>query len=238
MWTTLTDTLLGLVFPLDCGLCGELLPSRQNGGICGRCENAVVLIPGPHCPGCGRTALFENARCGRCENEKFHFDRAFACVFYKDGMKTLLHDFKFGRKRFLAPFFSRLMMRFALEHLRSEKWALVVPVPMDKKKEFERGFNPSEALSASVAKKTGRPHLAGALACRPAETPQAALTKTERRSNVRGRFFVRKPEAVVSKNILLVDDILTTGQTASACALALKIAGSGTVTVLAFARGA
>ena len=175
--------------------------------------------------------------CGRCADEKFHFDRAYACVFYESGMKEILHGFKFGRKRFLAAFLSRVMAKFMRQHLADSSWDLVVPVPMDKKKEFGRGFNQSRILSAALAKKFSLAHGPATLGCAPSRTPQAFLKKTERRKNVQGRFFVRDAAEAASKDILLIDDILTTGQTASACAKTLKDAGARSVTVLAFARG-
>ena len=237
MLKTISRTILSLVFPLHCELCGALAESPENAGVCPTCEKLVRLIEAPHCPGCGRTGLNDQEACGRCRDEKFHFDRAYACVFYESGMKELLHGFKFGRKRFLAAFLSGIMAEFTRRHLKDSSWDLVVPVPMDKKKEFERGFNQSRVLSTALAKKFAWTHGPGILGSTPSGTPQASLKKTERKKNVRGRFFVQDTAGVASKNILLVDDILTTGQTASACAKALKDAGARSVTVLAFARG-
>ena len=237
MLKTISRTLFSLVFPLHCELCGRLLPSRESAGVCPSCEGRIALIASPHCPGCGRTSLGESERCARCRDEKFHFDRAYACTFYESGVKEILHGFKFGRKRFLAAFLSKIMTKFTQRHLKDGSWDLVVPVPMDKKKEFERGFNQSRVLSAALAKKLALPHQPGVLRCSPSEKPQAFLNKSERRRNVQGRFFVNEAARVTSRNILLVDDILTTGQTASACARALKDAGANSVTVLAFARG-
>ena len=238
MLETISKTLLSLVFPLHCQLCGELLPSEKTGGVCLSCERSVPLILPPHCPRCGRTVPFENENCGHCSDERFAFDRAFACVLYDAPAKELLHRFKFGRKRYLLPFFSERMIRFASRYLTPETWDWVLPVPMHPKTKFERGFNQSELLSSALAGHFGRPHSSRILSCRLSERPQAALKKNDRKTNVRGLFFVKKPGEPRAKNVLLVDDILTTGQTASACAKALKGAGARTVTVLAFARGA
>ncbi len=237
MLKILSETFLSLVFPLSCELCGALIPSGNADGICLPCQKSIVLITPPHCAGCGRTVLKKSDRCGHCSKEHFYFDHAFACVYYDEKMKKLLHAFKFERRRFLLPYFVKILDGFREQYLSENRWDLLVPVPMDRANERERGFNQASLFSAALAKKTGKPHAPRALDCHKAKTPQSFLKKTERKRNVQGRFFGCDPDLVVSKNVLLVDDILTTGQTASACAQALKNSGARTVSVLALARG-
>ena len=236
MLKTLSETFLSLVFPVSCELCTALLPSGAP-GVCRDCQNGFRLIPPPWCAGCGRHTLSENERCGHCRQENFHFDRAFACAYYDDRMKELLHAFKFGRRRFLQPFFEGILNDFMQKHLSTAEWDVVVPVPMDGAHERERGFNQAKLLSAFVAKKSGRAHAPRALGRLPSGAVQSSLSRRERKRNAAGRFFARRPSGSASGHVLLVDDILTTGETASACAKALKDAGARTVTVLAVARG-
>ena len=237
MLKSISETFFSLVFPVSCELCGKLLPIRDSKGICRACENAISLITSPHCAGCGRTVFANGERCGHCSKENFHFDRAYACVYYDKNMKKLLHAFKFERRRFLLPFFINTLDGFMRQYLSGIHWDLLVPVPMDGAHERERGFNQARLFSAALAKKSGMPHAPQALGCRKTKISQSFLKKSERKQNVEGQFFVRNRDLIASSHILLVDDILTTGQTASACAKALKTAGAQTVSTLALARG-
>ena len=237
MLKTISEAVFSLVFPVSCELCGTLLPSGGALGVCRNCQNSIPLIAPPWCAGCGRNVLKGEALCAHCRNEHFHFDRAFACVYYDEKMKKLLHAFKFERRRSLLPFFKELFERFSQQYLPQAPWNLVVPVPMDEAHERERGFNQARLFSAMIAKKSGKAHAPQALSCRKAGSLQSSLSKSERKKNAADRFFVQKTEGIASAHILLVDDILTTGQTASACAKTLKAAGARTVSVLALARG-
>lgn len=237
MLKSLAETFLSLVFPLFCELCDALLPSRNPKGICQSCQNGITLIVPPHCARCGRSVSQNGKHCEHCLKENFHFDRAYACVYYDEKMKKLLHAFKFERRRFLLPLFVDILGRFVDQTLFETRWDLVIPVPMDGSHERERGFNQARLFSAALSKKTGKPHAPQALGCRKAEIPQSFLKKSERKRNAENRFFAQNRRAVAFKHILLVDDILTTGQTASACAKALKTAGALSVSTLALARG-
>ena len=237
MLKTISEAVFSLVFPVSCELCEAFLPSGGLQGICQNCQKSLSRLTPPCCAGCGRAASKDGERCGHCRNEDFHFDRAYACTYYDDKMKKLLHAFKFERRRFLLPFFANLMKDFADRHLPKDSWDRLVPVPMNSVHERERGFNQARLLSATLAQSSGKAHASGALGCRGTGAMQSSLKRSERKRNAEGRFFVQKPGSIASGRVLLVDDILTTGHTASACAKALKDAGAKTVTVLALARG-
>ncbi len=237
MLKSISETFLSLVFPLSCELCGALLPAHEPKGICLACQNTISLIAPPHCESCGRTVSKDSKRCRHCLKENFHFDRAYACVYYDEKMKKLLHAFKFERRRYLLPCFTNILGEFMEKYLSHVPWDLAVSVPMNSAHERERGFNQAKLFGAALAKKSGKPHAAQALGCRKAEIPQSSLKKSDRKQNVKDRFFLQKSPGVASSHVLLVDDILTTGQTASACAKVLKDAGARVVTLLALARG-
>ncbi|MGH7197655.1 MAG: ComF family protein [Candidatus Omnitrophota bacterium] len=152
-------------------------------------------------------------------------------------MKELLHAYKFGGRKYLAHFFVKLMTRFAKNYLNTADHDAVLPIPLDAEKRRERGFNQSELISAALSRSLGLPHLSGGLRRMKSFSSQSLLPKEDRRSNIAGCFSVNEGFAVKNKRLLLVDDILTTGYTASEAARALKEAGAGAVTVLACARG-
>jgi len=167
----------------------------------------------------------------------FHFDRAYACAPYEGQIKELLHAYKFGGRKYLANFFIKLMARFVENHLNKADYDAILPVPVDAEKKRERGFNQSGLISSALARRLALPHLSGRLKRVQSSSPQSLLPKEDRRSNIAGCFSVKDAAAIKGKRLLLVDDILTTGYTASEAARVLKEAGANSVTVFACARG-
>jgi ComF family protein len=118
---------------------------------------------------------------------------------------------------------------------RDQAFEVIVPVPLYWRRRLERGFNQSELLARAVAKRYGlRP--VNALRRKRATAAQAGLSNSKRRLNVAGAFVVPRPETVAGRRVLLIDDVLTTGATLSACGAALKRAGARYVAVLTLAR--
>ena len=230
-----------LVFPVECEICEALLPPSRSHGICEKCASDVRLIPAPHCPACGRNINFASGnvnKCAECFGETFHFDRAFACTLYDGTMKELLHAYKFRNRTLLKDFLSEIMVRFITLHLDPGVFDAFAAVPLDTAKKNTRGFNQSALVCSRVSKKFDKPDISQKLGREKSPFTQSLLKRSERKSNVQGRFFVKDLSMFSGKNILLMDDILTTGQTASECARVLKKAGARSVTVLALARGA
>ncbi len=208
-------------------------------GICPDCQRRIRFIPAPHCVRCGRTAPGMTAGeplCGNCDAGRFHFDRAYACFFYEGGVKKLLQVYKFAGRSSLGEYFSDSLCTFVDTHLGTETLDAAAAVPLDASKKRERGFNQSELLSRTLASRFGLAESSRGLARKRSGQPQSSLSKTARKDNVEG-LFAAQESRFHSKRVLLVDDILTTGHTASECARALKEAGARSVTVLALARG-
>ena len=170
-------------------------------------------------------------------NESFHFDRAFACALYEGKMKELLHAYKFSQHKYLKNFFVKILHELIESNLKNEKFDLVAAIPLDRDKRNERGFNQSELLTQALAAKLKIMDGSKNITRTPSPSPQSLLAKRERKLNVQGHFSIRDKHFFDAKSVLLVDDILTTGQTASECAKTLKEAGARSVTVLACARG-
>ena len=237
MPNTLLESLSCLVFPVECEICGCALNPNPPMGICGSCAGEIPRIAPPHCEGCGRTLMGQNPRCAKCLEESYSFDKAFACAPYEEHMKRLIHTYKFKRRKYLKYYFIKIMREFIRLNLSPQNFDAVLPVPISSQRFLERGFNQSELISLEIAREFRLPHSSGNLIRAKSETPQSLLTKTGRKVNVQDAFLVRRPELFDSKKLLLIDDILTTGQTASECAKTLKKAGAASVTVLALARG-
>src|SRR3989338_5716719 len=231
------ESLLSLAFPAACEICGAPAPVYPVTGVCGRCESGIVLIPGPHCVSCGRGLKTETDRCSECWDKHFHFDRAFSCTPYEGKMKKLLHTYKFEGQKYLKHYFLKIMQKFMEVSMDDLAWDAVAAVPLDPAKKRARGFNQSELLSAGISAWRRLPDLSKHLKRRYAHEPQHRMAKSAREQNVKGCFTVTNAEAFKLKRILLVDDILTTGQTTSECARTLKESGASSVIVLACARG-
>ena len=182
-------------------------------------------------------------QCRPCRTAPPDFTQAVAHGVYRDKLRTLLHLLKYdGMERVAQPLGVLLANEIVgIPDLPGE--VLVVPVPLYGKKRRSRGFNQSERLARAVIVALGqrrpemRVKLAPALLVRQRATEsQAGLTPHQRRENVRGAFFVPKPETIRDRHILLVDDIYTTGATARACSTVLRRAGAATIRVATVAR--
>ncbi len=217
MLKAISRSVISFVFPLSCELCGDVLPSQNDGGVCAACESTLPLT-GP----------------AYSENKDFYFDRVFAACYYEDKVKTLLCSFKFRQNRTLLAPLLRLLER-RLEGQDASRWDALAAVPMPPGKKLERGFNQAELLARGAANLLEKPYLKNALTLTGEPLQQAKLSKARRRENVKQLF--RASNKTAGRNILLIDDILTTGETASECARALKEAGAKRVDVLVVARG-
>jgi ComF family protein len=159
------------------------------------------------------------------------FDAAYCYGAYEGTLRELIHLYKYGRMKPLARPLGDLLAR-ALP--RDQGFDAVVPLPLHWRRKWERGFNQSELLARSIARRCGIPLVHGARRRRPTRA-QAGLTSALRRENVKGAFSAIT-DRVRGLRILLVDDVLTTGATAGACAVVLKRAGAQSVALLTVAR--
>ena len=217
MLRVISQNLVSFVFPLSCELCGHVLPARNRGAVCHSCEGSFSLIEQPW-----------------TENEHFHFDRVYAACFYEDKIKKLLVTFKFRRRRSLGPSLIRLVER-KMAGQDPSRWDAVVSAPMSLAKKLERGYNQAELLARGCAGFLQKPFLGNVLTLTGTPRQQSKLSKSQRRENVHHLFQAKGDFS--GKKLLLVDDVLTTGETASECSRALKEAGAKIVDVLVVARG-
>jgi ComF family protein len=161
------------------------------------------------------------------------FDRAYSYGSYEGTFRKLIQLFKYSGMKPLGKRLAGLLCRALPDG--AERFDAVVPMPLHWRRRFKRGFNQSEILARSVAKERRVPMLDVVKRVRATAT-QAGLTNSNRRKNVAGAFRVSKKTSIAGKRILLIDDVMTTGSTAAACASALKRAGASSVTLLTLAR--
>ena len=175
--------------------------------------------------------------CGPCHAKAPDFDRARALLRYDDASKSLILGFKHGDRLDRAPAFARWLERTGRPLLVETD--MIVPVPLHRWRLWKRRYNQAAILAERLARLCGRPHDPLLLERKRATPSQGEMPSAKaRRRNVLGAFRVPpgKTAQVRGRNILLVDDVFTTGATLNACARALKRAGAARVDALTLAR--
>lgn len=220
------DSCLDLFFPPYCVGC-----NRQGAIWCQDCVQEIEPISGRLCPSCG-LPLTSTQQCTSCRSEKLPFQaRSFA--WYRGPICRALVQLKYRPDRRLSDWLANRLV----EIVSNEAWpdATVVPVPLSRKKFNRRGYNQVDLIASGVARKLGRPYRASALRRIRDTRSQVGLSPDARRRNVRGAFSA-DGRKVRGKNILIIDDLFTTGATLLACTQALQSAGAEHVFALTAAR--
>ncbi|MCC6328485.1 MAG: ComF family protein [Acidobacteria bacterium] len=238
MLSLLADPLLALFYPQHCGSCGRLVESAADGAACRACWNATRIFDpsDPLCPKCG-TPLSSDAKraissCGQCD--EFYFDAAFSSGLYHKALAATILALK------KVPSVSKTVDRLLIDafgRISPTSEFSVVPVPLSKQRLHERGFNQATLLARRIAGHSGAPIDEFSL-IRKRDTPfhRAAMDKKARAASVRNVFAVVRPNLIRGRKIILVDDLMTSGSTASNCAKVLKQSGAGQVIVMTLAR--
>ena len=180
--------------------------------------------------------------CGLCQRAHPPFERAVAYGSYDGGLRDLIHLLKYQQVRPAAGVLGRMLGQAvaALETSLPDGAIQVVPVPLHPSKQAQRGFNQAELIARVALQQLARPERlqlrTGALVRQRETGSQIGLTRHQRRENLRGAFAVLNPKQIAHREILLVDDVFTTGTTVSECARVLRRAGAARVWVVTVAR--
>ncbi|MDY6854804.1 MAG: ComF family protein [Thermodesulfobacteriota bacterium] len=233
----LLDVLLDFFFPTICFVCRKDIAPTQN--VCKICSSHIKYISSPLCVQCGIPFLTKAGRdhfCGACLTSKIYFNKARAVGYYEGVLQEEIHQFKFNKKTFLAKHLGALMANYELDSFDLDSYDFIIPVPLHFKRLRERGFNQALYLSRYVGKRYDIPVDFKNLKRTRWRGPQVNLGKAERERNVNGAFVLYNKNRFRGKDVLLIDDVFTSGATVNECAKVLKKAGVSSVDVFTLSR--
>lgn len=237
MFKALQNSLLSIIYPQQCRICSRQVTGLDAGVACDICWESARFFEGKEtlCDKCGAflddAVSHSTALCRRCDGH--HYDKAIAIGVYEGALAAVIVALKTTP---VIP--SRLYDQL---HKRlidlGGSIDLIIPVPLSRQRKHERGFNQAEVIADAVAATLRRPVDRSSL-IRKVNTPahRIAMDQRARELTVVNAFEVKRPKLIAKRSILLVDDVLTSGETASACARVLKKSGAASVSVFTLAR--
>jgi ComF family protein len=244
-------------FPSDCRICSSPLISVSRLPVCANCLAAIQPLKGVYCAVCGAAMHLPGyigpeeaeggnhsgeVRCLLCQRIDPPYERAVAYGSYEGGLRDLVHLLKFQEVRPAGAVLGGVLAETIalLEKAMPVGRIAAVPVPLHTSKQRQRGFNQAEMIARGALQVLSRPKrfelCAGVLLRRRNTGSQIGLTSHQRRENLRGAFVVSDPTRILSRDVLLIDDVYTTGTTVSECARVLLRAGAARVWVATVAR--
>jgi ComF family protein len=249
------DGLLSVLFPSHCRLCQAPLTQMSRLPVCPGCLADIRPLEGPLCAVCGERLMSRNLlqekrdgglpappSCLMCTQNEPAYTRAVAYGSYDAGLRGLIHLLKYERVRPAANLLGCMLADgvTGLAGTLGPEAPVVVPVPLHTAKQRQRGFNQSELIAHAMLKRKPaaldvRLNTTVLLRHRATES-QTGLTPSQRRDNLRGAFKVVRGDQISGRDILLIDDVFTTGSTVSECARVLRRAGAARVFVATVAR--
>ena len=225
-----------ILVPPVCMNCQAALSDHH--ALCAVCWRDVAFIHSPICDRLGIPLPFDTGGISvsaAALADPPDYDRARVAAHFAGTARLLVHGFKYSDRQEVRVLLGSWLL--AAGHELLDDTHLVIPVPMSRRRLFWRRFNQAAILAHEIGRRSGLPVATSVLRRRRATRPQVGLTRAQRRDNMEGAFAVvkRRRGLIEGQNILLIDDVITTGATVNACARSLKRAGAARVDVLAVA---
>jgi len=222
------------LLPPACVACGVGVPAGPP--LCAVCASRLTAVPRPGCRKCSApaTSFLHADDCDSCNAWPPGLSAAASAVLHRPPADRLVSGFKYRGWTALAPVMGRMMVE-PLKRLVADRPVTLVPVPLDPVHQKRRGFNQAALLAQELSRLTGMA-TAEPIGRRSSNRRQAKSGRTQRAENVRGAFYWKSLAHTSSGSLILVDDVLTTGATAAACATVIREAGLECQGIVTFAR--
>jgi ComF family protein len=216
------------IYPPVCAGCG--IPGEVW---CAACQKSIKKINDNICDRCGYPGKFDLGECPGCDKHDPQYTKIRSCGVYQGSLKEAIHSLKYQSNLALGYFLSEILEA----KLRNENWDidLVVPVPLSKGRQKERGYNQAALLAHPLAKRMDIHYDSRSLTRQKYTESQVHLSAEERSRNMADAFSI-KPSVWTGKRVLIIDDVITTGSTINECARAIKEGGAVDVYGLSIAR--
>jgi competence protein ComFC len=227
-----------LFFPRGCEACRKGLQDDEY--LCSECRMTLPRLEAPYCVICSEPFAGEMDNpfsCANCGQRRFSFECAVPACLARGAVRELIHRFKYGREYFLRHPLAEIMnLAFEDKRLSGFRCDEIVPVPLHPSRRRWRQFNQAETLARLVGASRGLKVSDVLIRVRNTDT-QTQLDRRARIENLRNAFKIRQDAQMKGRNILLLDDVFTTGSTVEECARQLLKAGASRVRVITVARG-
>ena len=247
IFNSMFHSMMDIIFPNRCEFCGSLLEGRSY--ICNNCELKLEYINGNTCNRCGAPVPQDSLkmkknitpddvyRCYNCDGFDFSFNKNESLYVYSGMIRKLIHMYKFERRWKLYSYFSDKLVKYKSQYIK--EFDFIIAVPLNRARLKKRGYNQSSLIAEEISKRTGVVYLRDILHRKGYSKPQSVAASVEERYiNMKDKIEV-DPKflgKIKNRNILIFDDILTTGITASICADALYNKKAKNVSLLTIAR--
>lgn len=203
-----------------------LFPTRE---LCYLCKEKTEHLVGFACSDCRDMVIYKNKD---VDIDSIYIHRAIYAISYNRFIKESIHDFKFNRKSYLYKPLAEVMVN-TMKEMKIVNADLIMFIPIHRRKEAIRGYNQAELLAKYIANYFDTPISKNNLIKVKWTKEQNTLNRVERLNNLKDSFVIRNPQEIHNKNILLIDDIITTGSTFNECAKLLMDNGAKSITALA-----
>ena len=220
------DKIMDVVFPRRCPVCDDAV-AYGEGLVCDECRSSLSLITEPYCIKCGRPVRDETRRmCPGCSknSEEYEYIRGRAVYEYDEVLKDSIYRFKYGGRREYAEYYAYSMAKHLGAQLIKWKPDALIPIPVHKSRLRQRGYNQASVLAKELSKIISVPVREDILERSEKTRVQKELSARERQNNLKKALKIAHYD-VKLKNIVLIDDIYTTGSTINAAASCLRKAG-------------
>lgn len=228
------ETAIVFLYPAKCRVCDDFLGVGAMPYICTKCWQDVQFIKPPWCDICGIPDV--NGLCDTCATSPPRYGQLRTVALYQTTLQQAIHLFKFEKRKVFARYLIELINAHTPVDCDIATYDFILPIPIHKKRLRERGFNQATLLANGIAEAAGVPVLTDTLVRKRHTVAQSSLDREARQQNIVGAFEVRNPKLIRGKQLLVIDDVFTTGATIREAVNELWTADPAEIDVLTLAR--